>query len=257
MKIILAIYLSQGKAVSHYKGELGQETVLSRDPLKSVQAFADEGISAVHFVDIDGSAANCEVAKKIAQKTSLRPSRNSAKQLTLRPSEAKGGVTLKISYAKDIATLDEIASLFENGVHYISLTQTSEQLVPEALKRFGPDRIFFTIRTQRHVIEGKPGLEVMDYGRNLAALGVTHIILRDMKAEGTFHPNFDEVERLVIGTGATCAKIFAFGGIGSMEDLEIMEKTGAAGVMISRAFFESKLRARKCVERFENNITSS
>jgi phosphoribosylformimino-5-aminoimidazole carboxamide ribotide isomerase len=224
MKIILAVYLSQGKAVSHYKGEVEQETILSRDPLQSAQAFEAEGLSAVHFVDTDGSKANHEIAKLVAQKTKL-----------------------KVSYADDIASLDAIASLFEGGIRYISLTQTSEALVPEAIRRFGPDKIFFTIRTQRHVIEGKPGLEVMDYGRDLAALGVTHIILRDMKAEGTLHPNFDEVERLIIGTGA---KIFAFGGIGSMEDLEIMEKTGAAGVMISRAFFERRLGVRECVEKF-------
>lgn len=225
MKIILAVYLSQGKAVSHYKGEVEQETVLSRDPLKSVQMFEREGLSAVHFVDIDGSLANRDVAKLVAQKTSL-----------------------KVSYADGVASIQDIASLFSGGIHYVSLTQTSETLATEALRKFGPDKIFFTIRTERHIIEGKPGLEVMDYGKDLVGLGFSHLILRDMKAEGTFHPNFDEVERLIIGTGA---QIFAFGGIGSMEDLEIMERTGAAGVIISRAFFERRLSVKECAERFE------
>lgn len=224
MKIILAVYLSHGKAVSHYKGDIEQETILSRDPLQSVQMFEREGLSAVHFIDIDGSPANRDVAKLVAQKTSL-----------------------KVSYADGISSIENISSLFSGGIHYISLTQTSEPLLAEALKKFGPDKIFFTIRTQRHVILDRPGLEVMDYGKDLTVQGVTHIILRDMKAEGTFHPNFDEVERLIIGTGA---QIFAFGGIGSMEDLEIMERTGAAGVIISKAFFERKLGVRECVGRF-------
>ena len=54
---------------------------------------------------------------------------------------------------------------FNAGISAISLNQFTENLVPSALQKFGADKIFFTIRAQRNVIEGKPGVEVFITGR--------------------------------------------------------------------------------------------
>lgn len=221
MIIIPAIYLSGGNAVSHYKGEIGQSTVLSRDPLRSAREFEKQGARIIHLVDLDAmdgwSETNQKIATIIAKNTKL-----------------------EVQFAEGISSIENVASLFASGVSRASLNQFSENLIPEALKRFGPEKILFTIRAQRNIVESRPGLEVFHYGKDLADQGITQIIFRDTKVEGTFYPNFDEVERLILGAGKQ-AKIYAFGGIGGMDDLEILQRTGAAGAIISRAFFEKKI----------------
>lgn len=234
MKIIPAIYLSSGKAVSNYKGQSEQSTVLSGDPLSEARRFEKNGARTIHLVDIDEGPkeVNHAVAKSIAKNTSL-----------------------EVEYADGIGSISDIKALFGAGITRVSLSQFSEKLVPEALKTFGPEKIIFTIRTQRQVVEGRPGLEVFHYGASLAELGLRHIILRDTKSEGTFHPNFDEVERLILGCRElpeqNRPKIFSFGGVGKMDDLDILAGTGAAGAIISLAFFENRLSLRECVEKFE------
>ena len=139
---------------------------------------------------------------------------------------------------------------FNAGISAISLNQFTENLVPSALQKFGADKIFFTIRAQRNVIEGKPGVEVFHYGQDLEKLGLKNIIFRDTKVQGSFHPNFDEIERMILATQGHVS-IFAFGGVGAEDDLEIMQRTGAAGVIISRAFFENRLSLSECIRKFE------
>lgn len=228
MIIIPAIYLSGGNAVSHYKGETAQSIVLSRDPLRSAREFEKQGARIIHLVDLDatdgGSDANQKIAKTIAKNTKLH-----------------------VQYAEGVSSLDHIESLLSAGVARVSLNQFSENLISEALKRFGPEKILFTIRAQRNIVEGRPGLEVFHYGKDLTDKGITQIIFRDIKVEGSFHPNFDEVERLILGCPA---KIYAFGGIGNMDDLEILQRTGAAGAIISRAFFERRLLFKECFSKF-------
>lgn len=230
MLIIPAIYLSEGSAVSQYKGEKDQLTVLTRDPFSAAKRFEKNGAKIIHLVDLDadggGSELNKSVAKSIAKHTSL-----------------------KVWYADGISSMKDMEEFFNAGIDVISLNQFTENLVPSALQKFGADKIFFTIRAQRNVIEGKPGVEVFHYGQDLVKLGIKNIIFRDTKVEGSFHPNFDEIERLGLAAQGK-ADIFAFGGIGAEDDLEIMQRTGAKGVVISRAFFENRLSLQECVSKF-------
>ncbi|MBI4994156.1 hypothetical protein HZC21_00720 [Candidatus Peregrinibacteria bacterium] len=235
MLIIPAIYLSGGNAVSRYKGEKEQLTVLTRDPFSAVKKFEKQGAKIIHLVDLDakdgGSELNKSIAKSIVQKTSL-----------------------KVWYADGVSSIKDIGKLLDAGIAAVSLNQFAENLAAEAIQKFGADKIFFTIRAQRNIIEGKPKLEVFHYGQDLVELGLKNIIFRDTKVEGSFHPNFDEIERLVLGckaeTGHCTAKIFAFGGIGAIDDIEILKRTGAAGVIISRAFFENRFSLSECIQRF-------
>lgn len=235
MLIIPALYLSQGQCVSHYKGEARQKTILSRDPLASARNFKKQGATRIHLVDLDatdgGNQANLNIAKLIANTTDLF-----------------------VQYAEGVSSHKILEDLFSSGIAYVCLNQFSENLLAQALARFGSEKIFFTIRAERDLVLGMQRLSVVDYARDLVEKGVTQIIFRDMKTEGTMHPNFDEIERLILGTPA---KIFSFGGVGSRPDLEILERTGASGVLISRAFFEGRLSVRECVERFERRGDSS
>lgn len=228
MRIIPAIYLSGGNAVSNYKSESGQSTIFSRDPLVSARQFEKQGAKTIHLVDCDAADSANEKNRKVVQSIAKNTS-------------------LEVIYSDGISNMADIDALFAAGIDYISLNQFSHGILKQALEKFGPKKIFFTIRTQKNIIEGMPGVDVIDFGAQLVQEGVKKIILRDLKAEGTFHPNYDEVEHLIVFTKAN---VFAFGGIGSMDDLYIFQRTGVAGVMISRAFFDMKLSLPDCVGKF-------
>lgn len=227
MLIIPAIYVANGRAVSHYKGESDQEIVFSKDPLNIARVFKKQGATVLHFVDLDG---NKTVAASIVKNTGFR-----------------------VQYACKISSIDQIKELFGLGIYVVSLDQSSENLIPAALKEFGPEKIFFTIRSQRNLVEDKNGVEVFHYGADIAKLEIKNIITSDKKAEGSLHPNFDEVERLILSTKGA-ARIFAFGGIGSVKDLEILKNTGAYGAIVSRAFLENQLSLAECLRRFSPGI---
>ncbi|MBI5413576.1 hypothetical protein HZA42_04480 [Candidatus Peregrinibacteria bacterium] len=225
MRIIPAIYLSGSKVVTQYKAQKESEEILSGDPLKSARWFEKHGAKALHVVGTDGSEANRKVAVLIAKNTKLA-----------------------VSYADGVLSQEIIEELLAAGIAQVSLDQFCENLLAEALQKFGPGKITFTIKAKRNLVESKPNLDVMDYGKDLVDKGVTQIIFRDTKSEGTFHPNYDEVEKLVLNT---TAKIFSFGGVGKMSDLEVLAKTGAYAAIISKAFFENKLSVKECVAKFE------
>lgn len=224
MKIIPALYLLNGNCVSHYKGESEQVTILSKDPLCAARDFEREGAMIIHIVDLDGR--NSALAALIAEKTSL-----------------------EVQYADGITSLEMMRELLEKGVKRVSLNQDSEHLLSSALAAFSPEAVIFTIRAQREAVEGNAEIGVIDYGKKLEQQGVTNLIFRDTKAEGTLHPNFDEVDLLVTSTSM---KIYAFGGIGKISDVKILAKVGCAGAIISRAFFTRALSLRECIEQFSS-----
>ncbi len=199
MLIIPALYLSHGNCVSQYKGERGQSVILSRDPLRSAREFEKQGARTIHLVDADasdgGGEENRRISKIIAKNTAL-----------------------EVQYAEGISSYEMLKQLLESGIVRVSLNQFSEKLLEQALIEFGPDKIHFTIRAERDSISGKFHVNVLDYAKDITKKGVTTIIFRDTLAEGTFHPNFDEVDRLVLGTSA---HIFPLGACGSMSDLEL------------------------------------
>lgn len=225
MLIIPALYLVDGRCVSPYKGDESNLTVFSANPLQDAKRFLKQG--ATHILVMDGnkspdaSKKNRLIAEQIIKNTDL-----------------------KVIFADGVKSLDEVAELLDMGVAHIALGDVARPFLSAALSRFGDDKIWFLIRGERNLIRDERQTDVLDYGKEISDMGVHTIVFWDTKTEGTFHPNFDEVDRLILGTPAN---IIAFGGIGSMSDITLLKKTGAAGVIISRALFEHRISLSDCV----------
>jgi len=222
MLIIPGLYVKDGECVSYYRARTDQPTVVDSNPLPMARRFAKQGATRLHVVDLDG---NIQTALHIAKNTSLEV------QCELSDSSA-----------------EKLNALFKGGVARVSLTQHSEALLADALARYGAEKILFTIRTERAVVEGHPEINLPDYGIALKEKGVQEIIFRDLHAEGTLHPNFDEVDRLILATGV---HVTSFGGVGTMSDLELLKKTGAHAAIISLAFLENRLSLAECMRTFQ------
>jgi len=223
MEIIPAIYIQGGEAISLYKGKPNPQTKVYRNkPLDLVKRFKNHGAHSVLVVDIDGTVNNMP--------TNIEIIRSIVKH-----------VDIRLIYAGGVRHDQHIQSLFNLEVDIVVLGVSSKDIIHDSVSKYGADKIWSGIKAKRNIIYSKAhsNLEVIDYGLFLESSGIQNIIYKDLESEGTlFHPNFEEVDRLVDATGLN---IYCFGGIASDYDLSFLGKIKTKGAIISRAFLENKL----------------
>lgn len=239
MLIIPSLYLQNGRSVSLYKGhENEQKKIYSRTPIEMAREFAGNGASLIQIIDLDGShnhgPENLEVIKEITRELSI-------------PVEVGGGI-------RSMETLDQC---FNTGVARVILGVSARELIPEALAKYGADRIIFGIKARRSLVESDnlpaDSDEVVEIAEKVVAQGITQIIYKDMETQGAlYHPNYDDVDRLILILGPDI-KIFSSGGVTSLTDLSILHEIKTAGVTISRALIEYKLSLSKAINYYETD----
>lgn len=233
MLIIPAIYIENGKAVSLYKGHNNeQKTIYTRSPLNIARDFAKHQPSLIQIIDLDASRAGQPVNLKIIERITLE---------TGVPIEVGGG----------IRTIKDIDVLMSLGISRVILGVSARPLIPEALAKYGPDRIIFGIKAKQNMIidsdtPTEDSDEVIEIGQSVVQMGIKHIVYKDLERQGTlYHPNYDDLDRLI--EGLTGVYIYSSGGVVSMEDLELLTRIGTAGVIISRALIEHKLSLAEAI----------
>jgi len=236
MLIIPSLYIEKGHIVSLYKGEENeQKTVYNKSPLNVAKSFEKQGASMIHIVDIDasrGSGNNLDLIQTIATQVKI-------------PIEIGGG----------IRTLANIQALFLVGAKRVVLGVSADPILEEALKQYGPDRIVLGIKARKSFVESDnlppDSDEVLEVAGKALTKGIRTMVYKDMEREGTlFHPNYDEIERLLFFLGGK-AKIFSSGGVTTLEDLAILRNLGASGVLVSRALLEYKIDLKEAIRYCE------
>lgn len=238
MLIIPAIYLQDGKCVSWYKGcDNPQKKVYLKTPWEIAQQFLNEGAFWLHLIDLDGSlqnqVVNWEILKEIRKK-----------------------IPILIQFGGGVRTEEEVKKLLDLGIDQVILGISALKVLEKVLPKYGPEKIVLGIKAQQMKVvtdlKSDVPLEVLDLAEKGIAMGVTKIVYKDLRSEGTlFHPNWDEIDRLVLGTHA---QIFASGGITDLNDLKMLREIGVKGAIVSRAFLEKKLDLKNCIRLFERPV---
>lgn len=233
MEIIPAIYIQKGQCVSWYKGyDNEQKKIYPQSPLNIARFFAGESAKKLQIIDLDGSTQGTIINHKII--TRIRKE-----------------VQLEIQVGGGIRTTAEIKELFDLGINRIILGYSAFPIIRTTLKKYGPDKILAGIKAKDEIVKtdhklGKP-VSIFNYAEDLIKIGVKNIIYKNLETEGTLYPQYDEAERLKL---LTKVNIYLSGGIGQMKDLEILQKVGLKGVIISKAFMEGKLDLMKCLLKY-------
>ena len=239
MLIIPALYLQQGRAVSLYKGqENDQKKVYARDLFKIAREFAANGASLIQIVDLDGSRNNGPENWKVIQ-------------------TIINNLSVPIELCGGIRSMEMLNRCFENKVARVILGVSARKLIPEALAKYGPEKISFGIKARQSKVESDhlppDSDEVVEIAEQAVAHGITRIVYKDMEVQGAlYHPNYDDVDRLVLMLGPKI-KIISSGGVTSLGDLDILYKIKAAGVTVSRALIEHKLSLSKAIDFYETD----
>jgi phosphoribosylformimino-5-aminoimidazole carboxamide ribotide isomerase len=226
MKIIPAIDLMDGKVVRLYKGDPGQKTVYSENPIEIAKKWESAGADILHLVDLDatlGVGSNLEMIKKILESVSI-------------PVEVAGGL-------RDKSSVLEMAKLSERIV-LGTLAFRDKPLLKSLLSELGSEKIVISVdhKDGEIVINGwqkDAGIKLIPAINEFLEMGFTEFLLTNVSRDGTMEgPDLEFLEQ---ACNLPKTNIIASGGISKIDDVKDVKEKNAFGVILGKALYEKKI----------------
>lgn len=225
-----AIDLRDGAAVRLVQGDFERSTVFNEDPVAQAQAFAREGATSLHVVDLDGALqGNPMHAPVIAQLAAAFPG----------TVQLGGGLRDRPAVETAIATgVDRVVV----GTAVIE----DEEFLRWATGRLG-DRLVVALdardgRVATHGWTQVSDRTAVDVATELVRTGVRHLLYTDIGRDGTLGgPNLEALRK--VSSAAPPLTILASGGISSLDDLVALARLrvpNIQGVIVGRALYEGR-----------------
>ena len=225
-----AIDLKDGQCVRLLRGDMGQATVFNTDPPAQARAFASQGFSWIHVVDLNGAFEGAPVNGDAVE-------------------GILGAMDLNIQLGGGIRNMETIEFWLAKGVARVVLGTVAlrdPDLVRRACKQFpGKIAVGLDSRNGFVAIEGwaeSTDRMVLDVAKDFADAGVAAIIHTDIDRDGV-------LTGVNVGATATLAQaqsipVIASGGVSSLDDIRALlkvENTGIEGVIAGRAIYDGRL----------------
>lgn len=222
------------------QGDFAAATVYEKDPVLQAQAFAAQGATELHVVDLDGAkdgaARQTEIIKRIAAETALAV-------------QAGGGVR----------SLADVEALLACGVRRVvigSLAAQAPQTVQEWIKQFGGERFVLALDV-RFKAQGLPMVLARGWQEDSArslwdvlalyeGKGGCDILCTDVERDGMLiGPNlalYTEIRTRFPSFG-----FLASGGVGTLGDIRALAKLGAKGAIVGKALYEKRIALAEAI----------
>lgn len=240
MIIYPAIDVRDGKCVRLYQGDYQKETLYAIDPMAQIEAFAREGATGLHVIDLDGAK-------------DLDKNQNALMVALLKKAN------LSIQIGGGIRSTAMIEQYLEAGAARViigSLAVDTPETVLAWFKRFGADRLVLALDIV-YDQDNKPLIATHAWqttsSKTPASLiklyqevGLKHVLCTDITRDGTLQgPNIELYASLK--TQFPCLHIQASAGIRSLSDLVLLREKGCHGAIIGRALYEQQLTLREAL----------
>lgn len=225
MIVIPAIDLRGGRCVRLMQGDFAQETVYGDDPVQMALRWQAAGATMLHVVDLDGAKAGYPAQAAIVSAI--------AQALTI-PVELGGG----------LRALEHLEEAFGGGVARVVLGTAAIEdrgLLTAALERWGAERIVLGLDAREGLVATRGWIETTavratELARELAALGVRHVVYTDIGRDGTLHePNYAALREMAEASGLA---VIASGGVARREHLMALAAVpGVEAAIVGRAIY--------------------
>ena len=237
-EVIPAVDMRGGKCVQLVQGVPGSEIVSLDDPLAVALDWVRKGAKTLHLVDLDGAIEgerkNAPIIEKIVGAC-----------------REKG---VRIQVGGGIRSFEDAASLLELGVSRVILGTAALQN-PELVKRlssaFGNECVTVALDAKNGKISIKGWTEEcaqtpVEMGRKFEELGAGSLLFTNIDTEGLMQgvnpvPTKELVESVSI-------PVIASGGVSSLQDLQVLKETGAAGVVVGSALYTGRFTLEDAIE---------
>ena len=238
MLILPAIDLRNGKCVRLVEGKIDKETIYSDHPADMAVKWQSKGAEFLHLVDLDGAFAgtpkNLEAIKEILNNVNI-------------PCELGGGI-------RDLDTINMYLELGLNRVILGTAAIANPDMVEEACRRFGSDRIVLGVdakngRVAIHGWDATATKTAVELALEMKKRGVSRIIYTDISRDGTLQgPNLNSTREMAEITGLA---VIASGGISGPEDISAVKELEAYGVdsvICGKALYDGRLELEEALK---------
>jgi len=236
--IIPAIDLLGGKTVRLFKGDYSTVRYYNEAPLELIQNYAEKGAELIHIVDLEGARD---------------PSRRQLELIKAMVASTR----VQIQTGGGIRSDQDITRLMDAGVSRVVLGSRAindPDTVGAWIGQFGSDHLVLAL----DVIlddQGKKWLPTNGWrresGKQLENMldyyldcGVQHVLCTDISRDGTLSGPNHALYRDLIEQYPTI-RWQASGGIGNLNDIRIVSRTGVSGVIIGKALLDKKFELQE------------
>jgi phosphoribosylformimino-5-aminoimidazole carboxamide ribotide isomerase len=233
--ILPSVDLRDGKVVRLKQGDYARQINYSIDPLDTARSFRDAGAAWMHVVDLDGA----------------KDGRPVQTELIARMIVASG---LKVEVGGGIRTAEDIGRLLEAGAERVVLgTKAFEDWAWFEWQVKDPtfaNRLVLAVDAKDGVIAVKgwqesSGRMAVDVAREVSDWPLGAILYTDVAKDGMMTgPNYEATRKLV---EAGRVPVIASGGVGKIEHVVEVSKTGAWGCIVGRSLYEGTVDLREAL----------
>ncbi|MBQ5335474.1 MAG: 1-(5-phosphoribosyl)-5-[(5-phosphoribosylamino)methylideneamino]imidazole-4-carboxamide isomerase [Oscillospiraceae bacterium] len=243
MIIFPAIDIIGGQCVRLVRGDYATASKVAEDPLETAKKFEAAGAEWIHMVDLDGAKAgypvNTEIYENIAKHTHLKV-------------EVGGG----------IRTPETIRAYLDLGITRVILGSAAlknPQLVADAVRQFGADRIVVGIDAKNEMVAAEGWLETsnvhyIDLAKEMIKAGVKTFIFTDISKDGTLSGvSTEQLRKLRDAVGDQC-NIVASGGVHTIEDIRICRELGLYGTIAGKSLYQGTLDLSEAIREADSIV---
>lgn len=231
-----AIDIIDNKPVRLYKGDYSQKTQYSEnfsDLAKKFSSFAD----GIHVVDLDGAKAqkpiNISALQEISKNSDI-------------PVEIGGGI-------RNIFDIENFLSAGATRIILGTSALKNPDFLQEAIEKFSAKKIIIGVDAKDgnvavHGWEESSSVDAEIFIENLQNnFGVKTVIFTDIATDGALcGPPLKTFSRLV--KKFPSLEIIASGGVSCIQDIYDLKKTGVAGCIFGKAFYEGRISLEELQE---------
>jgi len=234
MEVIPALDLLDGKAVRLRQGRYDEVTVYDEQP-QVVAAEWSGRVRRVHVVDLEGAKQGRPVQRVLVRKV-----------------VAAFGAGVQVGGG--VRSMSAVDQYFDLGVERVVLGTAAirdPELVQTAAAAY-PGRIIVAVDARNGNVATDGWLDqserrAIDVVREFAKLGLAAVLYTDIDRDGTeVGPNVDATATLARDGGVP---VIASGGVGKIEHLRALAKTGAGivGAIVGRALHERRFSLEEAI----------
>lgn len=234
MILFPAIDLYEGKAVRLYKGDYGNMTVYSENPLEVARDFRAAGATHIHMVDLegakDGTTPNLRVVEQVAGETGMFV-------------EIGGGI-------RSMQTVDRYLKAGVSRIILGTAAVNDPEFLKAAVQKYpGKIAVGADVKDGCIAIKGwleTSGLTLDAFLQNMVSIGVTNVICTDISRDGAMRGTNLELYRQLSEKYAL--DITASGGVSSMDDIRQLRAMDLYGAIIGKAYYTGAIDLKQALE---------
>lgn len=236
MEVFPSIDIINGKIARLIQGKIEKIKFYEKigSPIEIAKKWESLGANGLHIIDID-AALNIGNNRKIIHEI--------IKSINI-PIQVGGGI-------RSIKDAKEILNIGAERIIIGSIAFTSNEIIEEILKEYGEERLIIAMDHANGIvmINGwrlSTGIKIEEAIKKFKDKGVKLFLVTSILKDGLLSgTDIDTLRKLCYIEGI---KIFAAGGIATIDDINMLKTIGVSAIIIGSALYEGKLNLKEIID---------